>query len=65
MIIGKLCIQYPVRLKRFTGDLKTNKQTCEGTKTRKKMNKKAANAETKMLKNFRKEPGELLFIKST
>lgn len=25
MIIGKLCIQYPVRLKRFTGDLKTNK----------------------------------------
>lgn len=29
------------------------------------MNKKAANAETKMLKNFRKEPVELLFIKST
>lgn len=28
------------------------------------MNKKAANAETKMLKNFRK-PVELLFIKST
>lgn len=25
IIIGKLCIQYPVRLKRFTGDLKTNK----------------------------------------
>lgn len=28
------------------------------------MNKKAANAETKMLKNFRKEPGELPYCSS-